>query len=66
MAIKIAAHKFCVIYGHTEAEALHFIYVRDIFQQRGHNMVGALGGNGAAEGVDTLQFALLIATSRPF
>ena len=29
-------------------------------------MVGALSGNGTTEGVDMLQLALLIATSRPF
>ena len=29
-------------------------------------MVGASGGNGAAEGVDMLQLALLVATGRPF
>ena len=66
MVIKIVAHKFCVIYGHTEAEALHIIYVRDIFQQRGHNVVGAAVSNSTAEGVDMLQLTLLIATGRPF
>ena len=66
MVIKIVAHKFCVIYRYAETEAFHVINVCDISQQRGHNMVGASGGNGAAEGVDMLQLALLVATGRPF
>ena len=66
MVVKIAAHKFRVIYRYTEAETLHLVNVRHIFQQCRHHMVGAAGGNGAAEGVDVLQLALLVATGRPF
>lgn len=66
MVVKIAAHKFRVIYRHTEAEALHLVNVRHIFQQCRHNMVGAAVGNRPAERVDVLQLALLVATGRLF
>ena len=66
MVVKIAAHKFRVIYRHTEAEALHLVNVRHIFQQCRHHMVGAAVGNRPAERVDVLQLALLVATGRPF
>ena len=66
MVVKIAAHKFRVIYCHTEAETLHLVNVRHIFQQRRHHMVGAAIGNRPAEGIDVLQLTLLVATGRPF
>ena len=66
MVVKIAAHKFRVIYRHTEAEALHLVDVRHIFQQCRHNMVGAAVGNRPTERIDMLQLALLVATGRPF
>ena len=66
MVVKITAHKFRVIYRHTEAETLHLVNVRHIFQQCRHHMVGAAVGNRPAERVDVLQLALLVATGRPF
>ena len=66
MVVEIAAHKFRVIDRHTEAEALHLVNVRHIFQQCRHHMVGAAVGNRPAERIDVLQLALLIATGRPF
>ena len=66
MLIEVAAHKFCVIYRHTEAEALHLVNVRHIFQQCRHHMVSAAVGNRPAERIDMLQLALLVATGRPF
>ena len=66
MVIKIAAHKLRVIDRHTEAEALHLVNVRHIFQQCRHHMVGAAVGNRPAERIDMLQLALLVATGRPF
>ena len=66
VVVKIAAHKLRVIDRHAEAEALHLVNVRHIFQQCRHHMVGATVGNGTAEGVDLFQLALLIATGRPF
>ena len=66
MVVKIAAHKLRVIDRHAEAEALHLVNVRHIFQQCRHHKVGAAVGNSPAERVDVLQLALLVATSRPF
>ena len=66
MVVEITAHKFRVIYRHTEAEALHLVNVRHIFQQCRHHMVGAAVGNRPAERIDMLQLALLVATGRPF
>ena len=66
MVVKITAHKFRVIDRHAEAETLHLVNVRHIFQQCRHHMVGAAVGNRPAERVDVLQLALLVATSRPF
>ena len=66
MVVKITAHKFRVIYRYTEAETLHLVNVRHIFQQCRHHMVGAAVGNRPAERVDVLQLALLVATGRPF
>ena len=66
MVVKITAHKFRVIYRHTEAETLHLVNVRHIFQQCRHHMVSAAIGNRPAERVDVLQLALLVATGRPF
>ena len=66
MVVKITAHKFRMIYRHTEAEALHLVNVRHIFQQCRHHMVGAAVGNSPAERVDVLQLALLVVTGRPF
>ena len=66
MVVKITAHKFRVIYRHTEAEALHLVNVRHIFQQCCHHMVGTAVGNRPTERVDVLQLALLVATGRPF
>ena len=66
MVVKITAHKFRVIYRHTEAETLHLVNVRHIFQQCRHHMVGAAVSNRPAERVDVLQLALLVATGRPF
>ena len=66
MVVKVAAHKFRVIYRHTETEALHLVNVRYIFQQCRHHMVGAAVCNRPAERVYVLQLALLVATGRPF
>ena len=66
MVVKIAAHKFRVIYRHTEAEALHLVNVRHIFQQCRHHMVGTAVGNRPTERIDMLQLALLVATGGPF
>ena len=66
MVVKIAAHKLRVIDRYTEAEALHLVNVRHIFQQCRHHMVSAAVGNRPAERVDVLQLALLVAAGRPF
>ena len=66
MVVKIAAHKLRVIDRHAEAEALHLVNVRHIFQQCRYHMVGAAVGNRPAERVDVLQLALLVAAGRPF
>ena len=66
MVVEITAHKFRVIDRHAEAEALHLVNVRHIFQQCRHHMVGAAACNRPAERVDVLQLALLVATGRPF
>ena len=66
MVVKITAHKFRVIDRHAEAEALHLVNVRHIFQQCCHHMVSAAVGSRPAERIDMLQLALLVATGRPF
>ena len=64
--IEIPAHEFCVIYGNAEAEPLHVVNVRHIFQQRGHHEIGALLRRKTAHGVEIGKLGFIVAAGRPF
>ena len=66
MGIEIVRHEPGVLDGNAEPKPLHFIDVRNIFQDGAHHKVGTALCHHAAEGVQVGQFGLVITAGAPF
>ena len=66
MVVEIAAHKFRMLDGHTEAQSLDLVDVGHILEKGGHHQIGAAVGHGSAEGVEVGKLPLVIAAGTPF